>query len=354
MTSNHSITTSKSKKNYSGIKFEVAEALGEWMNTLYLKQKENGPIEFEFLHHKDHDGMSAITTILQREGHQVFEQPKLKVTKKPSLFKRLKALKRYINLTKKIDIRWKTPREDITGVSPNFSRVTFSKEDSELIGKRAKEFGVTENSYLIYCLDKVATRLLLNEGSERKWICPLNMRQPDGPKIVMGNFSASILLNLEAGETTPKMIHEKIKSYLKSDTHWGSFLYSNMAKFIGFKGTLKVARNIKEVGFGVFSNLGHWPNEDIIDSSIKNSPYIWRAVPAQVTQILPVAATCWGWMGRLSLCLQVHPSVSRDPSLSRILMQNWIEELGITENPKIVVTWWKDFEETPKHLIRNQ
>ncbi|MCR9204315.1 MAG: hypothetical protein NXH75_07055 [Halobacteriovoraceae bacterium] len=344
----------KPKKDYSGIKFEVAEALGEWMNCVYLKQKKDGPIEHEFIHHKDSDGLSAITIILEREGHKVFNQPKLKVKNKPGFIKKLLALKKYIGLVKKVDIRWKAPREDITGIPPNFSRVSFTTEETQAIEQLAKENGVSENSYLLWSLDKAASRILLEEGSERKWISPLNFRQPDGPNIVMGNKAASILTNLKAGEISPKEIHQKIKSYLKSDTHWGSYIYSNMAKYIGFKGTLRVAKNIKEVGFGVFSHVGHWPaSGDMISESVQDSPYLWRAVPAPPTQILPLAATCWGWMGRLSLCLQIHPSVSRDPELSEKIMEAWVKQMGLKTSPKVHVTWWKDFKETPKELIRN-
>lgn len=341
------------KKDHSGVKFEVAEALGEWMNALFLKQREDSQLEYDFIHHKDHDGMASVTLILKDEGINLIEQPKLRVPQRPSLFKKLKALKKYINLTKKIDLKWKVEREDITGIPQTFIRATFSPDQTQSIEERAKELGASENSYLLWAIDEATSEVLLKEGSQRKWISPLNMRQADGPKIVLGNYVASIINNLEAGKTTPADIHQKIKAYLKDEIHWGSFIYSNMAKYIGFKGTLKVAKNIKEVGTGVFSHLGHWPGSAKIEGNLEDSPYVWRAVPAPSSQILPVASTCWVWKNRMSLCLQIHPSVSRDPMLCQEVMSRWILKLNVEGEVETQLYWWKDFPECPKELIRS-
>lgn|GEM_PF-2140518 len=338
------------RKDHSSIKFEVAEALGEWMNCLYLRRDDSGVLTPKFIHHSHADGTSGITQILEGEGHQVHYQTGLKYDNSPSFFQRILLLKEFLKLTKGVKHLWRYQRVDCTGIAPNFSLIFFSKEDTLNLESLALESKVSLNSILLSALDNSVSTHLLKSGSERKWISPLNMRPTKDQEKISGNYSASIILNLPSGPSQPKDIHSKIKTYLKKGLHWGSFLYSNMAALIGKKGTLKVAKSIKEVGTGVFSNLGAWPHEGI-ELNAKGINPKHRAVLAPATQILPIAATAWNWQGRLSLTLQVHPSLGVPPEMTAAIVYSWTKELGLKLDPEIKELQWQDFPETPKDKI---
>lgn len=348
------------RKDHAAVKFDVAEALGEWMNCLYLKGKWNGDSTYNFIHHRDADGVSGISQLLQEEGHQVLYQPGLKINERPSLWHRLKALKAYINLTKKVPLQWAKERLDRTGIPRHYAMIIFSEEETGKIHHKAKELKVSTNSLLLWALDKVTYKTLLREGSARKWVAPLNMRpdqsSSENPHMIWGNYSASIVTNLfnspnQNQEEGAKAIHQSIKDYLKNKIHWGSFIYSNMARFIGFKGTLKVAKNIKEVGTGVFSNVGMWPHDGVILNAEKDF-YDWRAVLAPSTQILPVAATSWQWKGHMSLTLQLHPSLNQPEDFALELLNQWVKELDPSIESKGTLHNWNQYPECPQQLFQ--
>ena len=123
-----------------------------------------------------------------------------------------------------------------------------------------------------------------------------------------------------------------------------------MARFIGFKGTLKVARNIKEVGTGVFSNLGKWPNEGISFNSTSKK-YKWRAVLAPSTQILPVAATSWQWGEHMALTLQLHPSLNIENDSCKDLLTQWSQNLLVPIETNATLHNWDKYPECPSELF---
>lgn len=332
------------RKDHSAVKFQVAEALGEWMNVLFLKGlTDDEEYQARFIHHMEADGMSAIKMIAEDEGLKVNSLPGLKSKSEP-LFK-IGALLRYIKLTKKVNLSWLYKRKDQTGIPKHFVLARIQGQNLQALYDKAKAMGVSPNSIMITALDQATKSHLLGQDSARKWILPLNMRPQEKAHLINGNYSASIILNYkENHHYTSQETHQMIKSYLKNNIHWGSFLYSNMARFIGFKGTLKVARSIKEVGTGVFSNLGAWPGPYLEgESDVK-----WRAVVAPSTQILPVAATAWHWKETLSLTLQLHPSLNLpNEHMATQVMDEWLKLMGLKEGHKQVIAW-SEFPNAPK------
>jgi hypothetical protein len=265
-----------------------------------------------------------------------------------SILKKIKLLKNFVKLTNKIQMDWKEKRLDVRGVPESFALNLLSPHQTEALHLKAKENGVSLNTWLLYNLDLASQEVLLKEHSERKWILPVNIRSKNFK--LFGNHSASIILNIDSKVRTAKDLHTSIKSYFSRNLHWGSYLYSNMARFIGKRGTLKVAKNIKEVGTGVFSNLGIWPTEKI---EINNSNQLFnrRAVLAPTTQILPIAATSWQWNNRLSISLQLHPSLNTEGQILEKLMKLWATKLAIEGEIELEIHHWRDFHECPKEKI---
>ncbi len=340
------------KKDHSGIKFEVSEELGEWMNCLYLKRNDDQAWSYDFIHHANNDGVGAITKILEKEGHQVTEQPQIRARPPLSLFSKLKLLKEFIDLTKSVDLKWKKKRRDTRGIPETFCLCLLTPKQTQDLHHRAEQEKVSLNSWLLFNLDAACNDLILSSNSERKWISPINMRA-DKEK-VYSNQSASIIVNFlkkNSIANSPRNLHTEIKSYLSRNLHWGSYLYSNMAMFIGKRGTLKVADRIKEVGTGVFSNLGSWPSQGIQINKSASKLYNRRAVIAPATQILPIATTAWQWGERLSLSLQLHPSLNLEAQYSLELLRKWTELIGLDADLAFEQHNWRDYPECPPKKI---
>lgn len=310
------------KKNHSSIKFVVAEELGEWMGIIipiFFPQTQK--FKFKFLHHKDHDGISMMTQLFEDEGINLKTFPTLKVAKQPARRHRLQLLKKYIDLTKKVDLRWKK-KIDLTGRPDCFAHIFLDKHTTKEIYELAKQKHSSLTSFLLFHLDKIISSELLEKGSQRKWVMPLNMRLDPKQKL-MGNHSASIIVNLDKNESE-ESVHKKMSTFLKDQIQWGSQMYSNMAKYIGKRGTKFVAKKIKDVGTGVFSNLGVWPQG--IDASLPEylQNQAWSVV-APASQVLPVAAAMIDWCGQISLTLQFHPSLKLSNEQVEELARKWIQ-----------------------------
>jgi len=321
------------------------------MNCLYLKRDDGHQWDHNFIHHTQSDGVGGITKILEEEGHKVKAQPVTRPMPAMGLLKKFRLLKSFINLTNTVNQLWKSERLDIKGVPETFCLNLLTSSQTEALQKRVEEKGVSLNTWLFFTLDQVCCEVLLQSGSERKWISPINIRTEKIKKY--GNHSASIIVNFlkkDFEKHSPQLLHSNIKKYLKANLHWGSFLYSNMARLIGKRGTLKVAKRIKEVGTGVFSNLGIWPDENITLDTKKRS-YNRRAVLAPVTQVLPIAATAWQWQDRLSLSLQLHPSLNLSNDTNVIVMKKWSSLLGIEGDLDIEHHHWSTFSECPQEKI---
>ena len=342
----------KPSKDYSAIKFKVSEALGEWMNCLYLKWDYEGEMQYDFIHHTDSDGASALSKILEKESSQVPTVPIQKKVLKAGFFRKLLLLKKFVALTKPVDIKWQKERMDTTGVASSFFIMRFTQEQTKQLDEIARKKEISSNTLLLWAIDQAASEILLDPGSQRKWVCPINMRINEKQKY--GNNSASIIINalLDRNSSTPAQFQEQIRSFLKGQLHWGSQIYSNMARFIGFSGTLRIAKRIKEIGTGVFSNMGNWPQDDsILSDDSKNITH--RIFVAPSTQVLPIAAGAFTWQDKLTLSLQIHPSLGQSEDRAQDLAQLWLQNLEISDSIEVDKYQWHSFKECPKNLIIN-
>lgn len=310
------------RKNHSRIKFLVAEELGDWMGIIIpiFFPKENR-FEFKYLHHKDHDGISMMTELMEEQGLKITNFPTLKVANQPGRRHRFSLLKKYIALTKKVPMKW-NQKIDCTGRPFSFAHIYLDLQTTKDLYELAQKQQVSLTSYLLFHLDKIIHSSLLSLESERKWVLPLNMRI-DPLERKMGNHSASIIINVARGDTV-KTLHLKMSDFLKSQLQWGSYTYSNMAKYIGHQGTKWVAKRIKDIGTGVFSNLGKWPCGIEGDLPPHLRSQAWSVV-APASQVLPVAAAMIDWDGQISLTLQFHPSLKISKEQNLGLARQWIQ-----------------------------
>lgn len=316
----------KKKIDWSGLKFVIAEELGECMDCYFIRHRPgDDKKEIYVMNHQHHDGVGGFTKLLERHFSYRYEQmPEMRSFQMPKWWEKLSFLWRFLKLTQRVDIRWKKQRLDTTGKAEGFVVGFFNQSEVALIEKQIQNNGGNLNSTLFWAIDKVVTETLLLEGSERKWISPINMRGSFTTGNPYGNNAASIVLNL-SGPSSPQELHQKIRQYFKDRLYIGSWLYTNMAKFIGLWGTRKMAKKIKDLGVGVYSNMGPWPPATY-ESSLELSQLDNWVPTAPSSQILPVGAVLMQWQGQLSFSLQIHPSLQI--SLEKVLeMSQKIVEL---------------------------
>lgn len=303
----------KKQIDWSGMKFVIAEQLGESMDCYFIRDLgAQKPQEIYVMNHRHHDGVGAMTKLLETYfGYTYQQMPQMKSFEPPSWWQKLVHLWNFIKLTKKLETDWKSPRRDMTGKAEIVGAVFFNREEAQLCEKIAREKGASLNSSLLWALDKVVSDHLLTPRSQRKWVNPINMRGSFETPNPYGNNSASIILNLE-GQPKSSEVHQKIRSYFKNRTYIGSWLYTNMAKLIGLKGTMMMAKKIKDLGVGVCSHMGNWPPEGYQTTKPDDPEENW-AITAPSSQILPVALAAVQWRGKLSFTLQLHPSLGYGP-----------------------------------------
>lgn len=296
----------KEKIDWSGMKFRIAEEMGEHMDIVFHALNPDGEDELYIMSHKDHDGVGGFTRVLEEiEGFRYEQMPAMKKSEPLGFFARLKKLWAFIRLTRPVAILWKK-RLDKTGRASGHVTAFLAPEQVELLQEMLKQKECSVTSGLFWALDRVVTQELLKPGSERKWVSPVNMRGAVEVDNLYGNVAASVVMNFQ-GEVTPREIHENFRQYFKEAIYMGSWLYTNMARFIGLWGTRRIARKIKDLGVGVFSNMGPWPPASYHHPN-ERAGMSWVGV-APTSQILPVACAVLQWRDRLAISLSLHPSL---------------------------------------------
>lgn len=324
--------------DWSGLKFLVAEEMGECMDAIYADYNfDTDQLQFYLVNHKYHDGVGGFSRLLVEVENYHFERmPVIKKAQKASWFKKLGLLWRYIQLTKKCQTHWKN-RIEMTGEADGAVFAFLTQEQSVKLKERASQQNGTLNSLLCWALDQAAQDFFLYPQSERKWVCPVNMRGAVGKEMDYGNVAASIVMNFK-GEESPESIRSHFREYFKKQLHLGAWLYTNMARYVGLRGTRKVAKKIKDVGVGVFSNMGAWPQETYKKSTPgpDEQRKAWAAAPP-TSQVLPVSCAALEWKGRVSLALQLHPCLQADLAQADEFMLHTLKlALGEAEADQVV------------------
>lgn len=320
--------SAKPKVDWSGMKFVIAEELGETMDVIYhrLQTKADGEFEDQLfvVNHKYFDGVGGLTKLLEERLKYTYEEmPAFRTPPSLTFWEKLKKLWGFIKLTRPCQTVWKH-RLDKTGRAPGHVMAFISHAVCTELEQRLKEKKETLSSRIFWALDLVVCQEFLETGSERKWISPVNMRGAVDVDDPYGNVAASVVMNFR-GEVTPKDIHQRFRDYFRDRLYMGSWLYTNMARFIGLWGTRRVARKIKDLGVGVYSNMGPWPPKTYVSQSDDNDD-LWGGVPP-ASQILPISCGVIHWKGGLAISLMIHPSLDVDLERTEAVMRRLLDTI---------------------------
>jgi hypothetical protein len=116
----------------------------------------------------------------------------------------------------------------------------------------------------------------------------------------------------------PEQIHAAIRRELERRTHWGAWHLLNLFRYLKPELLRAVARREMQIRkHGCFSNLGR-----LGPAASDADPECWMAFNP-VLKSRPVGAASLTWGDRLTLTLQLHPALSRDPEAARAWLNDW-------------------------------
>ncbi|MCP4131235.1 MAG: hypothetical protein GY754_09665 [bacterium] len=324
MNMKNSQKTNKAKKDYSGYKYIVAEEYGECIDNIIGKfSKTAKTVEWFLRSHIKSDGVGAWTDFFRMEDIRFPKQPEMKSFKRPNLLRRLRLMFRHIRNMRYREYPWKQMDTTKKGAGAGVSYALFSREESTRLLNFCREQKTTMTSLLLCSLDRVTMDKCLSAAAGKTWLIPLNMRGGVTSGDESGNFTASMGLRLPE-EPSMMEIHEKIQKLYKDGVHWGAWIYSNVAKYIGLRGLRFFARYYKSGFIGVYSNIGNW-DPDV--SHIPDADNIRYLAAGPVTSICPVTAGSMSWRGELVITLQLHPSLTDQLTDTIDFLTAWISEI---------------------------
>jgi hypothetical protein len=154
---------------------------------------------------------------------------------------------------------------------------------------------------------------------------PVNMRGPIRLADETANHSSFIEVPVAPHEPESEL-QARIRHIFDSGQHWSVWYAFQLGRPIGGFGRrlfMSLARRGRARYVGSFSNLGSWaPAAD--GATAHAWVFCPLAIPAQ-----PVGAGCVTYCGRLSVAIQLHPSLTRDPKIAEHCVDEWARELEL-------------------------
>lgn len=316
--------------DWSGRKYRVLKALGENIDMICgVYQPDCGEMRW-FLHsHEQDDGGGAMVKILSAMGVTIQPRQRTSTPARPGLLRQLAALRLHIRNSQPVDYPW---RKLNTHAEACFVYLLPPLAHGVQARRHASELGVGETALFLASLDKVCRERCLTQDSARVWLLPHDFRRALGMSAQSGNWTAPVSLRLN-GTPTAQAIYAQLKALYGQRILWGSWLYTNFARWLS-EGMIRRGYNrIKgRAWFGVYANMGHW-RAPAVDAGKLADAWIVSAPP--VSAVCPVTAGSFTWEDRTGFTLQLHASLGADRTACMALMQNWISDIyrvvGISE-----------------------
>jgi hypothetical protein len=308
----------------------VEEVAGEYIGMSAGRVSSDGDgIRWSFLPHDLYDGVGGFVHMLRRElNDPAIEMPAADLGRHPapSRLGRTTALLRYLARRrppaaawKSLDRSWQPPSGGAK--SPNATLATFSFDvaRTDRLAEKARSEGVSLNSLLLSAVVRATAPEL--EAGPARWMIPYNMRGMVPQRRPTANCLSLLEIELGAGPT-PAEVHREIKRALAALEHWGSWLFLNSGRVIGYSNMRRIyVRESKKWQrrhcVGSFSSMGRW---DGIGKWYTTTP-VSHACPLGIDTI-----TC---DGSLAITMAAHPSICRDPAWVQGLLDRVVAETGV-------------------------
>ncbi len=313
---------------WPAIRFRLQEQAGEPMDIIFRRYRFDGSaVDEELLRHESHDGVGAMTAILEERGWTVPTMVSQR-SRRPGLLRQLLLRRRYRRKIRPWPNRWQTePDWSVKARWPSSAMALFDVERTAAYAEALVGQGASVTSGILSALDRRAAQLLLTSESPRRWMVPVNMRQP-GPKRY-GNVVTSIPLLFEKA-MAPGEVHRELKAMLGADMHWGAAFTAELLGRLSVERTrcMLASFDPRRTIFGVVTNVGSWPPADATPPATPDDDEsTWVIVPP-VGRRGPLASTMITWRGKLAVTLRVHGCLRLRDDDVRALLQGVADDVA--------------------------
>ena len=306
--------------DWVGAWFPIVESLGDSMD-IHLGHlgSRDEHIAWHTLKHVDYDGVGAMSALLFDTPQPQRSQPKIKNPHKPSALKIAWAILLHVIASLRHRSKWIRYQPSETGSSTSVAWKAFQATQTQALTKRAQTQKVSLNSMLLSALD-AATRELYIRGGKTRWAIPVNMRGADGVDEGLANPFSFVHVSCDEFECSPSHFYQKTKKEFESQSHWAQWAMAHLIKHVGREQAQKMYTSRYQKPnpvTGTFSSLGEWKSNKV------SHEQAW-IISAPSSKLTPIAAGVCIVNGKLSLALQIHPSLSRDVDATRKLLEQWL------------------------------
>lgn len=285
------------------------------------------------LPHEKFDGLSLIHHTLVNEGLSNFKIPTIKDRLKPNFLLSIRNYIRFFYETRPIRMNWKFRDLSRMGSSNKFHKV-LSNLETQKISRHAKNMGISLNTYILWCANKAASDVFLNQQNESWWTMPVNIRglYPNLDENSYGNQVSYIVVKIKKDHNIKK-VQNVINRRLKSKSYRANWFGLNLAKKMGEDSVIKTLQNRLEKNYswvGVLTNLGTWPSQHFQDDL---SGYNLIPYPPSIF-LYPISIGTINWFGRQSFGFRVHRSVYKTEDQVETFVRSFIDIL-LSNTPEV-------------------
>ncbi|MES2089716.1 MAG: hypothetical protein V4532_07040 [Pseudomonadota bacterium] len=312
--------------DWSGRKYRVLKALGEEVDMIFgVVQPSNAGVTWYLHSHEKDDGIGALVKILASFGVVIPPKVGMSHLPKPGFWGRLKALRLHLHNSRAVDYPWRRNAPSAESVvEPCFVYYLMPEADSVRVKQHSRGLDVGETSFFLACLDKVCRDRYLSQPSERVWMMPHDFRRSLGISRQSGNCTAPVSVRL-SGQPSAKDIFVQVKGLYQQGILWGSWSYTNFARFLTDSMIKKAYARLKNrAWFGVYANMSAWQTPQGDTPKLAGA---WLLSAPPVSAVCPITAGSITWEGRTGFTLQLHPSLNADRQAVMDLMALWLGEI---------------------------
>ncbi|NKB61650.1 MAG: hypothetical protein GKR95_16080 [Gammaproteobacteria bacterium] len=308
--------------------FEVLEEMGEFVGIRFGRVSgSSDEVDWIYKPHHEFDGIGGFASILRSKGIEIASLPETNQLSNNSWLSLLRLLPRFLGFRKVLQISQDIDKGALEPVysapTPAYAWHVFSEDETSKIRSYGKSAGVTVNSLLLKHVSEV-TRKHLDEPSEKvPWMIPVNLRGGIKQTPDTSNIFSYIAVNVSA-EDSIKDIHNDIYAKLSNGEHWGTYKKYKMGYWLPIfikKWLITSNRAVLQWNLGTFSNLGAWDLSEKAGENTDKENWVF-APPVTATQMIGVG--CLTTNNRLSITIQLHPSLTTSVSVANAFLGDFV------------------------------
>lgn len=259
--------------------------------------------------HTHMDGAGCLGTVLRERGLALPELPTGRNRPPPSLGRLLaRRLPLLWELIRAKRVPWRGGDAARVPARHEFAVLVCDAATTARIEAVRGAAGLSQNALLLAAAHRVLAPRLLSHDAPADWLFAVNLRGAVDAPVDTANQSTGIPIRCTF-ETTPRALHDQIRSKLERELHFLMWHASHIGRLIGVRGVRALSRRFARESYwmGTFSNMGAWPP---LGSDPAPDPHeAWACIPPG-TKNHPIGIGVLTWHGRLAVCLKIHPSVS--------------------------------------------